>query len=410
MRRVELGQRSETVHRSNLSAIVRALHARGPLTRSELVARTGLTRSAIRRLIGELAESGFVVEYRSESDGAPGRPSARVHLVAERAVVLALEISVNSLGAAYVGLGGAILEESRRDRTHRAPDVAAVVGALADLARSLRGPWLAAGELVGVAVAVVGVVRREDGFVSMAPNLGWRDVPLGEMLAAALGTSVPLTVANEADLGVIAEHRRGAAVGVDDVVYISGDVGVGAGIVVDGTPLHGAAGYGGEVGHMPVNPIAGARCRCGSTGCWETEIGQGKLLARAGLPVDGGPDALESLLAAAGAGDERANAALDDVGLWLGIGLAGLVNTLDPSLIVLGGRFTRLLPFVTRRVNDELQRRALPAPRQLVRVVPAVLGDDAPVVGAAELAVEPLLADPARWFRRGGALRALATA
>ncbi len=96
----------------------------------------------------------------------------------------------------------------------------------------------------------------------MAPNLGWIDVPLGRRLAAALATPVPISVANEADLGALAEHRRGAAVGVDDVLYVSGEVGVGGGIIVDGRPMTGVAGYSGEVGHIPFDPD-GRPCRCG---------------------------------------------------------------------------------------------------------------------------------------------------
>ena len=263
--------------------------------------------------------------------------------------------------------------------------------------------------LVGIGVAVAGVVRRSDGLVAMAPNLGWTDVPLGTKLSAALDAAVPVAVGNEADLGVLAEHRRGAAVGVDDVLYVSGEVGVGGGLIVGGHPLDGAAGYGGEIGHMPVNP-SGSPCRCGSIGCWETEVGEEALLARSGRPRDAGRAGIDEVLRDAEAGVAPALAALDDVGRWLGVGLAGLVNILNPRLIVLGGQFSRIFPFVRVSLEAELGRRALPAPRALVRVVPASLGVDAPLLGAAELAFEPILADPAAWFGpRLGSVR-LATA
>ena len=185
--------------------------------------------------------------------------------------------------------------------------------------------------------------------------------------------------------------------GADDVLFISGEVGVGGGIIVDGRPLAGAAGYGGEIGHIPVNP-SGAACRCGSIGCWETEIGEGVLLRLAGQSASGGRPAVDAVLAAVEGGDPVALAAIDHVGRWLGIGLAGLVNIFDPRLIVLGGRFARLAPYVESTVEAELDRRALVAPRGLVRVTPAALGEDAPLLGAAELAIEPLLSDPAAWL------------
>ena len=253
--------------------------------------------------------------------------------------------------------------------------------------------------LVGIGVAVVGVVRRHDGFVSTAPNLGWRDVPLGEVLASALCSPAPIVIANEADLGALAEHRRGAASGTDDVVFLSGEVGLGGGVIAGGRPLTGVAGYGGEVGHLPVNPLAGATCRCGSVGCWETEVGEEALLVRAGRPADGGTAAVEAVLADADAGDAGALDALSATGQWLGIGLAGLVNTLSPARIVLGGRLAVLHPFVAGTVEGELDRRALAAPRSLVDIVPARLGVDAPLLGAAELAFEPILDDPANWLQ-----------
>lgn len=391
--RDEIGQRNETVRRSNLSAIVRALHEAGPLSRSELVARTGLTRSAIRDLVGALATAGLVVEEGSAHLGTPGRPSPLVRPEPTGAVVLALEISVDSLAAAIVGLGGTVFALERLDtpRAHTAMDD--VVADLVDLAAAVRArrPEIPAPTAIGC--AVVGVVRRADGRVAMAPNLGWVDVPLGERLVTAFGGDLPCAVANEADLGVLAEHRRGEAVGVDDVLYLSGEVGVGGGIIVDGRPLTGAAGFGGEVGHVTLD-ASGLPCRCGSVGCWETLAGEKALLRLAGHPPTGGRAAVDAVLVEAAAGAPAALAALDEVGRWIGIGLAGLVNIFNPRLVVLGGLFGRIHPFVRGAVDDELAHRALPGSRALVRVVPAGLGVDAPLLGAAELALEPLLADP----------------
>jgi predicted NBD/HSP70 family sugar kinase len=252
-------------------------------------------------------------------------------------------------------------------------------------------------------------VRREDGFVRLAPNLGWSDEPLGARLRDAFGGRIPVQVANDADLGALAEWRRGAAVGVDNILFLAGEVGVGGGMIVDGAPVIGMAGYGGEVGHIPIDPD-GAPCRCGSVGCWETVIGEKRLLTLAGYPADGGASAVDAVLREADAGDERARAAVEHIGTWLGFGLAGLVNVLDPGLIVLGGRFERLYPYVIERVEAQLDRLVLPASRSLVRVVPATLGGDAVLLGAAELAFEPLLADPAAWLGPRESLAELASA
>jgi predicted NBD/HSP70 family sugar kinase len=403
-----IGQRSETVRRANLSAIVRELHANGPRSRSMLVARIGLTRSAIRSLLGELLAADLVREERAALQGTPGRPSPVVRLNAEAVVVLAVEVNVDSLAAAIVGLGGEVHELVRVDRPSGVASVDDTIAEIVELSSRLLADPRRRAALVGVGVAVAGVVRRSDGFVSMAPNLAWRDVPFGALLAPALGLDVPVTVANEADLGALAEHLRGAAVGHRHVLFVTGEVGVGGGLIVDGRPLNGAAGYGGEIGHMPVNRD-GRRCGCGAIGCWETEVGEGALLVRAGRPADGGRDAVDAVFDAAAAGDPVTLAALDETGHWLGIGLAGLVNLLNPELVVLGGRFGRIHPYVSDGLERELDRHALSAPRELVRIVPARLGADASLLGAAEIAFEALLADPAVWLRRSGRVE-LATA
>ena len=391
------GQRSETVRRSNLSAIVRELHLRGPQSRSELVARTGLTRTAIRALIGELVAGDLLVEERGALMGAPGRPSPLVSPKSSAVQVLALEIAVDSLAAAIVDVGGTVVERTRIQRPRGHLSVDEIVADLVSLTQSLRTLDLARETLVGIGVSIVGVVRRDDGLVSNAPNLGWHDVPLGPHLTDALQLDVPVHVGNDADLGAIAELRRGAARGADDLLCIWGEVGIGGGIIVDGKALTGVAGYAGEVGHMPINPD-GRPCPCGSIGCWETEIGERTLLRLAGRPEDGGPDEVDALLGSAAARDPVALAAFEYVGRWLGVGLAGFVNVLNPRVIVLGGLFTRAYPYIDRAIEAQLDRMALAGPRGLVRVAPSALGIDAPLIGAAELALEPFLADPAGWL------------
>lgn len=405
--RDSIGHRSETVRRANLSAIVRELHVHGSLSRSDLVTRTGLTRSGIRALLAELVAGGLVDERPSQPAGTPGRPSPMVRPRADRAVVLALEVNVDSLAMAVVGYGGAVqrLERVERPRTHVTVD--AIVDDLVDLVRPLLGQLRHGGALLGVGVAVAGTVRRTDGVVRQAPNLGWREAPLGERMRAALDLDVPLSVANEADLGGLAEHRRGASRGFDDVVYVMGEVGVGGNVTVRGEPLIGVAGYAGEVGHMPVNPH-GRSCGCGSFGCWETEVGERAMLMRAGRPIDGGRDAVVRLIDDARAGDVDALAAVAEVASWLGVGIAVLVNVFNPRLVVLGGIFERAYAISGPSIEEAMRRRALAPSAELVRVVPGRLGENAPLLGAAELAFEPLLADPAAWL--GPRAAALATA
>lgn len=387
------GSNAETVRRDNLSAVLREVHLAGPRSRSELVASTGLNRSTVAGLVSELADLGFVHEVPGDPLGMPGRPSPLVHASPDGAVVLAFEITIHSLAAAVVGLGGAVHEHARVRMAHARPSLTETLEAMHELGLGLLDRSGLREQLVGVGVAAVGAVRSADGFVHFAPNLDWSTVPLAALVAERMDLGVPVVVRNEADLGARAEHVRGAGVGFADLLYLSCDVGVGGGVITSGRPLLGASGYAGEVGHFPVNP-GGEVCGCGSRGCWETEVGERALLRHAGRDPDGGPDEVEALLRDAEHDDPRALGALEVLGRWLGLGLAGLVNIFDPQVVVLGGLFARMAPWCLPVVRDQMEARRLAITREPVEIVVSRLGVDAPVLGAAERAFEPLLADP----------------
>ena len=392
--------RTPHVRRSNLALVLDQLRRRGSCSRTQLVAATGLTRSAIAGLVGELEGMGLVVEAAPPRDGRPGRPSPVVRVDVGCVIALAIEIFVDEIGAAYVALDGSILTAVRssrpRDREAVADTIADVVELVARLDVQLAelGVLRAGRRLIGCGVSVPGLIRDVDGMVVAAPNLGWVDVSLAESLSSALGLDVPIHVGNDADLGALAESRVGAGVGSAHMIFVSGEVGVGGGLVAAGRPVVGHLGFAGEIGHLPVNPD-GRRCRCGSVGCWETEVGETALLERAGLDPDGGRPAVDELLDLAAHGDRRATDALAAEARWLGIGITGLVNILDPDIVVLGGLFARILPALRVPLDAELADRRYVAARREVAVVGAALGPQAVTVGAAELAFGPLLDDPA---------------
>ncbi len=389
------GATQDEVRRHNLGSLLRLLHVHGAASRSDLTSLTGLNRSTVGALTGELADAGLVREQAPVGRGGAGRPSIVVRPESARVYVLALDVGVDHVIAARVGLGGEVLDRRELRQGRGGYPIRRVLQQVERLARSVLAGADPGSVCVGIGAGVCGVVRHSDGLVRFAPNLGWVDVPFGTQLADRLNTDLPVTVGNDADLGAISEHVRGAAEGARNVIFLSGEVGVGGGIILDGRPMTGAGGYGGEVGHMALNP-RGRLCRCGARGCWETEVGEDAVLIASGRP-DG---TVEDVLAAAEAGDREARAALRRVGRWLGVGVSNLVNLFNPEVVIFGGLLRQLYPATEAYVRAELAT-ALAAPREQVRLALPMLGGDATLLGAAETAFQPLLDDPLGALSRG---------
>lgn len=381
---------SPDVRRTNLAVLLRHLHLDGPMRRAELTDRSGLTRSTVAGLVGELGRLGAVEQTSATTTtaGTPtrGRPSPVVRPCPLGVQVLAAEVRVDQVEVALVGLGGTVLHRDSRPLPDPSPEPTAdlVARSVTELASA------APGRVLGLGVAVPGVTRHRDGAVRFAPNLSWRDVAFGRMLSDRLpGTDV--RVVNDGDAGVLAEHLRGVARGCHDVVFVEGEVGVGSGVVVDGKPLVGAGGYAGELGHIAVAGLGGRRCRCGSDGCWETEIGLDAIARALGLGPDASRRAVVDALRSAGEDEVRR---LEPVARHLGAGLATVVNIFNPSLVVLGGLLRELYPCVAAEVRRTMVRGALAAPVEQVRLALPELGDDAVLLGAAEAVWQRVLLDP----------------
>lgn len=382
------GTRPDEVRRHNRAALLRRLHVAGPCTRADLATELGLNRSTIKALVDGLAGDGVVEERVPAMRSGAGRPSLLVLPQPQAAVVLAVDVRVEQVAMALVGIGGAILGRaswSLRAETRLPREVFTKIVDNGELLVGELGVGITA-----IGVSVPGVVRRSDGLVHEAPNLHWTDVPLGEWLGHALHR--PVHVGNDAELAALAEHLRGSARGSADAVYITADVGVGGGVISSGVSLRGTAGYVGEIGHMVVRPD-GRACYCGCTGCWETEVGERALSRALGIPEDSPRGAIVAeLRSMAGHPDEVAER-LGEFGEWLTVGLCNVVNLLCPQLVVLGDLFTALPAVLVESVAAEVRKRSLVS-RALggTLVATSTLGSDAKLLGAAELAFEPVLA------------------
>lgn len=392
---MKAGPSQEEIRRHNLGTLLRHLHIDGSMSRAVLADRMGLNRSTILGLVSELASVGLVREELPRDTGRAGRPSLVVRPESDQVYVLAFDVGVDRLAAARIGLGGVFLDhrEARMRPDHR--DAGHVTELLAGFAHQMVHTARQGTVCVGVGAAVRGMVRRSDGLVRAAPYIDWKDEEFGESLTRRLDLGLAVSVGNEASLGALAEHLRGAGTGCEDLVYLHGDIGIGGGVIAGGRLLSGDCGYGGEIGHMVVNPKAGRPCGCGARGCLEAEAGERALLEAAQRdPSATGREAVRAVVEAADRGDISARAALHDVGDWLGIGVANLVNILNPRTVVFGGTLREVFLGSAAQIRSRVNSHALAASRENLRLRVGALGDNAVLIGAAELAFSTILAGP----------------
>jgi predicted NBD/HSP70 family sugar kinase len=379
------GARPDEVRRHNRAALLRRLHVAGPCTRATLAAELGLNRSTIKAVVDGLAESGVVTEAVPAQRSGAGRPSLMVIPDPEAAAVLAVDVRVDQVALAMVGIGGQILGRHSWNLHRRTRTPGEVITHVAESAQLLADEVAITPQ--GVGVSVPGVVRRDDGWVHEAPNLGWRDVAVGDRLGAVL--KMPVQVANDAELGALAEHVRGNARELTDIVYIAAERGVGGGVISGGAPLRGARGYVGELGHIPVRP-GGRPCYCGSRGCWETEVGEAALCRALGMPELSTRGVIVAELRSLAASPMPGP--LDEYVEWLAAGLVGVVNMMAPEMVVLGDLFAALPEPIVDHVRRLVHERSLVSRATGgTRIETSPLGRDAKLVGAAELAFEPVL-------------------
>jgi predicted NBD/HSP70 family sugar kinase len=328
---------------------MRLLRDSGALSRADLARRSGLAKATIGTIASQLERAGVVAAGESESSGR-GRPSTPLVLAGRLLAGLGLEINVDYMAVTTVDLAGRELsfEERPVERTgRRLHDVVALVR---DEVDRLADTGV---ELLGVTVAVPGRIDRGRGVVVDAPNLDWHEVPLAEELQVALGAGVPVAVDNDANCAARAESMHGVAAGVDDFVYLTGTVGLGAGIVSGGRVLRGSRGLAGEVGHLRVGDER-HHCACGRTGCWEAMVGLRALEQATGVAVASGEDPVS--YAQRLSGTPSALPGLATVGEALGRGVAQLAVTLDPRMVVLGGGFVPLGDVLVPAVESALDQ------------------------------------------------------
>jgi predicted NBD/HSP70 family sugar kinase len=433
------------IRRNNLEVVLRHLWAAERASRAGIAARAGLTRATVSRLVAELIGLGLVAETGMAADQGQGRPATQLAVTGRHVLAIGAEINVDYLAVLAVDLGNREVHQERRAFDARQAGPARSVRALARMSADCLAalPATIRGRsrvVAGIGIAIPGLIDEASATVSCAPNLGWDDFPvLPELEPDLRDQAGVVTIGNDANRAAIAEYRVGSRAGTQDLVYVTGEVGIGGGMIVAGQPLLGSRGYGGEFGHMTLDP-AGPPCGCGRRGCWESYVGLDALLRAAGtMPGQAGSaarpsgsavgpsasaagpsasaagpsasaagppeDKIMSIALAARAGDRRVLAALAELGRYLGIGAANIAKIVNPEVIILGGYFTALAEWVLPPARASLRAGLLAPASAGCELTTSDLGFMAAARGAAIDILDKVITNPHQLLGAGARRR-----
>jgi glucokinase-like ROK family protein len=396
----------------NLSLILNTLRLHAPISRAGLSSVTQLNKTTVSSLVRELLENALIREIGVDPTVTDiGRPAINLEVNPEVGYIIGADIGVDYISIIATNFAIEIVLRryentleltSQQKILHRA--IAMLHDVHCELTSTGRGQ-----PVFGIGLGLPGLVDHATGTLLFAPNLGWHDLPIREMLVQEF--SLPIYVDNEANLAALGETYFGAGRESNYVLYVVSSVGLGGGIVIDGRVMTGAAGFAGEFGHMTLDP-GGLHCSCGNYGCFETLVSQRALYRRIRSAVGKGKPSLlveategdlnrltvPMIVQAAQDGDSVARAALEETGHWLGIGIANLVNALNPERVVFGGTLSLAHEYLLPVVKEVVGKRALRWSNETAEIVIAEHGPDASVIGGVAAVYREILSNPTRWI------------
>jgi predicted NBD/HSP70 family sugar kinase len=399
----------------NKTIVLEAIIRRSPISRAQISELSGLNKSTVSSLVSELIEERLVEDTGPGASNG-GRKPFMLEFHQEAGFAVGVDLGVNYITAVLVDLSGAVIQESFHPLTGREPEriVPQLRAVIEDLAAAAHAsPY----GVVGVTIGVPGIVDDRgtaqgtaqgtgqsagQGTVLFAPNLGWENINLAEILQPLRGNTGPLAICNEANAGAVGELHYGAARDVRDMIYISVGMGIGAGVILGRELYLGSNGFSGEAGHVSIRQDGG-QCTCGNTGCWELYASERALLEQAaklpGIDLEhrmGGSEAgelkLPTLVRLAEEGNAEVIGLFGEIAEALAVGVVNMMNLFNPQLIVIGNRFAALERWLGVPLRQAIERRSPPYLRRTLTVAFSQLGTRSAALGAAHLAIAQFFA------------------
>jgi glucokinase-like ROK family protein len=391
----------EKVRKVNRSLILNTLRLHMPVSRAQVANITGLTRGTVSNIVNMLIEDGLVFEDKLQ-DSKIGRPSILLRLRPDGGAVVGVEIGVDFISVLLTNFVAETLWEIRVQTTLSQSQTEIINQAEKYIDQALSIAKENELRPLGIGVGLPGLVNARQGNLIIAPNLHWKNVPL--RLIWNQRFHLPIYIENEANLAALGEYYFGVARNVDNFIYLTSDIGLGGGIMIDGRLFRGAHGYGGEIGHIQRNP-QGEQCGCGRIGCWETQIGPRAVLRRVRnefqthhdqLLLDACSGNLENLtfeivVKFALNGDLICRQAIEEVAINLGEGIADLVNVFNPDLIVIGGAFIQGKDILQSIIEKTIFSNALQPVTDNLRIEFSERSTEACALGAVAVVLDDIL-------------------
>lgn len=366
------------IKRINTAIVLDCVRDDSPISRARISERTGLNKATVSNLVADLIAAGLVSESgMGESSG--GRKPVMLLFERTAGFAIGIDLGVNYIRGVLTDLHGEpVASREIRVKKRSVEDVlphlyTCIEQLIAEAPDSRYG-------VVGIGIGVPGIVD-EDGHMLFAPNLEWRDVPLRSIVEARF--DLPCTIDNEANAGASGEQRYGAGRGIAQQIYVSVGIGIGTGIIINKELYKGTTGFSGELGHLSI-ALDGRDCSCGNKGCWELYASERALLEQA-EPL--GYGSIEAVADAAASGDAAARGLLRQLGEYLGIGVANIVNVFNPEAVIIGNRISIAERYIRESLTEAVERRTLPYHRGGMRLMFAELGEQSAVRGAASYAI-----------------------
>jgi glucokinase-like ROK family protein len=384
----------------NKSVILNVIRIEGSISRAEIAKRTNLTPPTVTNIVGELLESKLVIETDLGASTG-GRKPIMLQINSSAFYIIGLDVGISNIKIVATTLNAEVLKSLQIDMPEKVDSVSFIELLIESIKTIIRSAKLNKDAIIGIGVGMHGLVNPEEGTSIFAPNLNLRHVPIRDLLEVEL--DIPVEVDNDVRAMALGESWFGHGKGIDNFICINVGNGVGAGIILDNKLYQGPSHTAGELGHTTID-VEGPRCSCGNYGCLQALVAGPAIAARAQKEIRMGRMSEiegmakgdlekingELIYQAALQGDKLALEVLRDTGRFLGIGIANIINTLNPTRVIIGGGVAKSEDFIMDTLTETVNARALETPAKATTILTSKLGDYATAIGAATMVLKKL--------------------